>query len=81
MPNREEQIADMENRNISEYLERGPGVRYSTRTWVVARDRERKKVLIGGLGSAGVGQMWFSESPTHAETFGYADAPEARAEP
>ncbi len=76
MKDREEEITDRARKNMEEFLDRGPGLRYSTRSWVVGRDRTRKKVLLGGLGGIGVGQMWFDESPRHAEDSTFADAPE-----
>lgn len=57
-------------------MEQGP--RLSTRysTWVVARDRSKGMVLVGGLGGLGVGEMWFREEARHSEYEGYGEAPE-----
>lgn len=48
---------------------------YDKQTWIVARDRANKKVLIGGLGCIGVGQMWIDEDG-YQEAPGFNDAPE-----
>jgi len=44
-------------------------------TYVVGRDRKRKRVLLGGLGFAGVGEMWFDEEGNRRER-GFKNAPE-----
>lgn len=44
-------------------------------TFVVARDLGTKKIKLGGLGSLGVGMMWFDETPEHQSYAGYAEAP------
>jgi hypothetical protein len=61
--------------NMREFMKHGPGLRTATNTWVVARDPERRKVLIGGLGGAGVGQMWFDEKEGDKDRTGYDEAP------
>lgn len=76
MSMREEEIAARAEQNLQEYMEHGPGLRYTTRTWIVARDRARKKVLLGGLGCMGCGQMWFDDKERYAADPTYADAPE-----
>jgi hypothetical protein len=43
---------------------------------IVARDRRRGSVLVGGLGAVGVGERWFDEEPRHAGYPGYDNAPE-----
>jgi hypothetical protein len=64
-----------ENNRIS--MEKGPGLRYSYGTYVVAKDSKTKRVLLGGLGAMGVGQMWFSNaSGSYNDRPGYAEAPE-----
>lgn len=45
-------------------------------TWIIAKNSKNKRVLLGGLGSIGVGQMWFEEHPDFAKHAGYAEAPE-----
>lgn len=44
--------------------------------YVIARDRAKHRILIGGLGALGVGQMWFDEEARHATYAGYAEAAE-----
>ncbi len=56
------------------FLKHGPGLRKDYNVWVVARDPEAKRVLLGGLGGMGVGQMWFGEDDRHKEYPGYAEA-------
>lgn len=67
---------DVARKNAQNFLEYGPGLRYSTGTFVVARDRKCKRVLTGGLGGMGVGQMWGSQCSTDREKPGYRHAPE-----
>lgn len=43
-------------------------------TYVVARDPDAKKILIGGLGTMGVGQLWFDEEPDHKNYSNYKTA-------
>lgn len=66
--------AEKAAQNMAEFMEHGPGLRITTSTWTVARDRTQKKVLRGGLGAMGVGQMWFDE--TDAEKWQWTDEPE-----
>lgn len=49
-----------------------------TGTWTIARDRKRKRVLLGGVGFAGDGRMWVREFPQLNEERapGYDDAPD-----
>lgn len=61
--------------NLAEFMEHGPGLRLSTRTWVLARDPEKKQVQLGGLGAFGVGRMWFLDDPSMSLKLGYDDAP------
>lgn len=73
---REKIIAESANHNLAELIEQGPGLRYSTRTWVLAKDSKRKRVLLGGLGCMGCGQMWFDDKDKYKEDPTYKDAPE-----
>lgn len=44
---------------------------------IVARDRAKGNILVGGLGVMGVGQMWSPEDSEHHASYpGYEDAPE-----
>ena len=71
---------EVQSDNLKHFMEHGPGLSYAYGTFVVARDKERGKVLIGGLGGMGVGQMWVDETPAHKDYPGYEDAEEFRCE-
>lgn len=44
---------------------------------VIARDRTTGWILLGGLGSLGVEEMWFlDDGERYAQLAGYTDAPE-----
>ena len=43
-------------------------------TFVIARDKKNKKILLGGLGILGVGQMWVDEKLHHKKYRGYKKA-------
>lgn len=60
--------------NWEHFMERGPALSYAYQTYVVARQPSTGRILLGGLGAMGVGQMWFSEEPEHADYPGYAEA-------
>jgi len=52
---------------------------YNKTTWIVARDRKKGKVLLGGLGAMGVGQMWaIREENCYHNDPGFEDAPEQK---
>lgn len=74
---RDEEIGARQNSNVAEALEHGPGLRFSTRIWVVAKDPEHEAVLLGGLGAMGVGQMWqkYEHNPYVLEDETFVDAP------
>jgi len=48
--------------NVADVMDLGPGLRVTRRTAIMAYDPDADKVLIGGLGAMGVGQMWVSRS-------------------
>lgn len=54
--------------------DRFPRLHYGLRAWVVAKAPGR--VLLGGLGVLGVGEMWVKEDPHHKDYPGYAEAPD-----
>ena len=41
---------------------------------MLARDRVRGKVLLGGLGGMSMGQMWMDDEPHYAKYKGYLTA-------
>lgn len=72
---REEIIQQRAHNNIAEFMDKGPGLRLTTRAWVIAKDPTNHRVKLGGLGGMGVGRMWFDEADWHREDPTYADAP------
>jgi hypothetical protein len=66
--------------NVLKAIKDGPHLRYDYNVIIVARDRAAQRVLLDGVGSLGVGQVWQSEEPRHAQYPGYADAPEQKCE-
>ena len=83
---RDDEIADRLAHNLDEFMEHGPGLRFTTRDWIVKRCPDGH-VLLGGLGAMGVGQMWShdrveptvhddgSRTPAYSEDPTYAEAP------
>ena len=63
--------------NSTVFMERGPGLSSRYLTFIVARDRTKKRVVVGGLGGMGCGEMWFDEEPKHSDYPGYENAPDA----
>ncbi len=43
-------------------------------SYVIKRNPTKGKILLGGLGSFGLGEMWFTEEPHHKDTLGYDKA-------
>ena len=78
MPTRDQIIEESATANLSEFMEHGPGLRWSTRSWAVAKDTANNRVKLGGLGCMGVGEMWFDLDvvPHYTEDPTFADAPE-----
>ena len=54
------------------------GLTYKLRSYVIARDRPAKMMLLGGLGAMGVGTMWSVEDKYHATDENWESAPEER---
>lgn len=69
-------VEELQAENIGNFIENGPRLSLSYNTWIVARDRDRGYVLVGGLGCMGVGQMWFKETERDKNRPGYDEAPE-----
>lgn len=59
--------------NLREFIKHGPGLRTTTNVWIVAK--APGKVLLGGLGAMGCGEMWALEEPRHRDYIGYDEAP------
>lgn len=51
-------------------------MRYRPPAEIIAKNKERGWVCLGGLGHLGVGTMWVKEEPDHKDRPGYATAPE-----
>lgn len=51
-------LTDAIDHNVSDVLENGPRLSYNRKTAIVAYDPVKKRVLKGGLGAIGVGEMW-----------------------
>ncbi len=75
MSTREQKIEALQAQNIINAEKNGGKLSYDKTIFVVARDRGAKRVLLGGLGGMGVGQMWFEEEGSE-KYFGFEDAPE-----
>ena len=69
-------IAECTKHNARLLRQDGPRLRYGYSIYVIARDREKKLVLLGGLGGMGTGEMWVADTPQEATRPGYEDAPE-----
>lgn len=66
---------ELERENIDTFMEIGPRLSRRYNIFVVGRDRSQQMALLGGLGSMGVGRMWFYE--VGREDYpGFNDAPE-----
>lgn len=51
--------------NLQDVIENGPRLSYSRKTAIVAYDPVKRRVLLGGLGALGVGEMWFDLREGH----------------
>ena len=65
-------VDELQAENFAKFMEDGPRLRSDYNVWIVAKKDGR--VLLGGLGSIGVGQMWVDEEQHHKEYPGYNDA-------
>ena len=68
--------AEQRSENLGIFFERGAGLYADYNTWIIARDRKRARVLTGGLGGLGVGEMWCVMNRADMESPDFADAPE-----
>ena len=69
-------VVELQTENFETFLADGPRLSYKYHTWCVAKDSTKKKVLLGGLGGCGVGEMWFDMEDRHTEYPGFNEAPE-----
>ena len=63
--------------NLDTFLRQGAGLSSNYTVWIEAKDSARKRVLLGGLGGMGVGQMWAEEENCHKKYLGYNEAPQS----
>lgn len=61
--------------NANVYLAGGARLTTDYIVYVLARDPANGRILLGGLGAFGVGQMWFDELERHRQYSGYEHAP------
>jgi hypothetical protein len=67
----------VQQENNAHFMERGPGLSYGYGIYVVAKDTPNNKVLLGGLGGMGVGQMWSTmDLERDSQRPGWEEAPE-----
>ena len=68
------EIEQAQRDNLAHFMERGPALSYAYTTYILARDVDGGRVLLGGLGSMGMGRMWVDERPEHRDYPGYSEA-------
>lgn len=71
-----QEMQALQEQNVLKAIQDGPRARTDYNVFVVARDRTARRVLIGGLGSLGVGQMWFPEQEQYVSYPGFENAPD-----
>ena len=49
--------------------------------WIEAKDSKKERVLVSGLGTLGVGSMWFEMTERHRDYPDFKEAPEVDAPP
>ena len=75
-------VQEIKEANHAHFMKHGPGLSYGYGTYVVAKDTVNGKVLIGGLGGMGVGQMWEDIDLKHdSKRRGWDEAPEIKSPP
>jgi len=67
---------EKQDNNTKVFKEQGPRLSYGYKTWIIAKDTKHGRVLIGGLGGMGVGQMWFKVGQENLDDPEYLAAPE-----
>ena len=65
-------VDKLQMENFEKFLEDGPRLRYDYNVFIVAK--REGQVLLGGLGSCGVGEMWVDEEARHKDYPGYTEA-------
>lgn len=67
--------------NAREFMEKGPGLRYSTQVATAARCPTGKHILRTGLGGMGVGSMWFGATEEDRADSLWGELPVERCQP
>lgn len=75
------EVQELLAENVEKFIADGPRLRYDYNVWVEAKDSEKGKVLLGGLGGCGVGSMWVPMQKHHRGYPGFDGAPEVSAPP
>jgi hypothetical protein len=66
----------LQQENFAIFLEDGPRLSTKYNVWVLGKCTKRNKILLGGLGGLGIGEMWFNMAEWHKNYSGFEDAPE-----
>lgn len=70
-------VEQIQQENFSHFMEGGPRLSSGYQIFVVAKDSKKGRVLLGGLGAMGVGQMWMTMDHTRdSQRPGWDEAPE-----
>ena len=60
--------------NLAHFMERGPGLSSGYTSFIVKKDTKNQRVLLGGLGGMGVGQMPVPMEENHKNYPGWEEA-------
>lgn len=69
-------IEQLQAENIAKFMQDGPRLRVDYHTFIVAKDTKNRRLLIGGLGCLGVGEMWSEAWDEDKNKPGFDEAPE-----
>lgn len=72
---REEIIRRRSRESLADFMERGPRLSATRKSYVLAVSHDGKRALLGGLGGFGVGQMWVDVTADVAADPTFTDAP------
>lgn len=73
--NRRAEIERRAGVNAHDLEQNGPRNWYGRQTWIAGKSADGDRVLLGGLGAMGVGQMWFDATPLRRQDATYEQAP------
>lgn len=71
-----EEAEKVQAQNDEIIAERGPGLYYDIKSYILVKDTSRGMVMLGGLGGLGRGRMWRVTSESDKESSSYDEAPE-----